>query len=850
LLDHQLLVQSHYRNSVSPSSTYSEDDDRQSEQSGLSAVNNLLGNTNSSSSANNSTNQFPFKMNGANNQTDLQQSLAAQQAANAAAVQLVRKLQQHNQLNNNSSSNNSALAAAAAQLSNSNASNALSNYNAFYNAATAALNSGVDLPLLGNINNLANSLKNSVNNSHALANVLNSSSGQTSSSNGSNPQSPYIATNQYTEITYKGQQVAAFLAANKNPTEYLLCLPQAFELFLRNLVGGLHTVYTKLKRLDIVPIVCNVEQVRILRGRGAIQPGVNRCKLLSTKDFDVLYKDCTTNRSGRPARPSEDANLIGNCDDLADCDASCDERQNRRVLARLGNRLNMPDSLLKRHKADLDNNMLPLLFANEDSGQGGTDSSHRSSPNGHSLLPAALRFAVRNSPGIGSLHGFNGNGTNLNSGNNSITNTSNSNQVNSNQNNSSNQSNNNPSLGQDLNATAAYLWLLSQQNRNSSSSNGLLNGDLISPTAHNNSTNGSSTLTNNPLSALNLTRSLSNLASGANTNATTNQTTNNSASELLGNSNNSKANNHRLDESTDDDADDDADDDEMDDSEIRSHSNLSNSIDNHQNLFNGFKGENRTETPTTEQVNNSKNQMNNILGPTLLSNNKENDAASDKDTNKEQLPFGQLGLSNLINNNSSDDPFKSLNRSNLDIKNGNNALVLSQNISSIGNNLTSSTDSLESLLRNIENLVSIAVQNARQQQQQLNLHKAELRAELLNVAEKERDFREQLERQLNEEQRMKLLYQKRFKKERRFRKKIEQDLQQVQSLQNKLQSERTSPSVDKSNGRTSSPLKSQTNKTAGNGLENGNSPAYGSPVSNENTKENSNEDKDNEMAID
>ena len=52
----------------------------------------------------------------------------------------------------------------------------------------------------------------------------------------------------------------------------------------------------QFQRLDIVPIVCNVEQVRILRGLGAIQPGVNRCKLLSTKDFDVLFKDCTTAR--------------------------------------------------------------------------------------------------------------------------------------------------------------------------------------------------------------------------------------------------------------------------------------------------------------------------------------------------------------------------------------------------------------------------------------------------------------------------------------------------------------------------------------------------------------------------
>ncbi|EDW11660.2 uncharacterized protein Dmoj_GI13824 [Drosophila mojavensis] len=99
-------------------------------------------------------------------------------------------------------------------------------------------------------------------------------------------------------VEYRGQKVAAFIISN----ETMLCLPQAFELFLKHLVGGLHTVYTKLKRLDIVPLVCNVEQVRILRGLGAIQPGVNRCKLLSCKDFDVLYRDCTT-ASSRPGRP-------------------------------------------------------------------------------------------------------------------------------------------------------------------------------------------------------------------------------------------------------------------------------------------------------------------------------------------------------------------------------------------------------------------------------------------------------------------------------------------------------------------------------------------------------------------
>uniref|UniRef100_A0A182J914 Ski_Sno domain-containing protein n=1 Tax=Anopheles atroparvus TaxID=41427 RepID=A0A182J914_ANOAO len=99
-------------------------------------------------------------------------------------------------------------------------------------------------------------------------------------------------------VDYRGQKVAAFMIQG----ETMLCLPQAFELFLKHLVGGLHTVYTKLKRLDIVPLVCNVEQVRILRGLGAIQPGVNRCKLLSCKDFDVLYRDCTTARPGRPPK--------------------------------------------------------------------------------------------------------------------------------------------------------------------------------------------------------------------------------------------------------------------------------------------------------------------------------------------------------------------------------------------------------------------------------------------------------------------------------------------------------------------------------------------------------------------
>ncbi|XP_059210135.1 dachshund homolog 2-like isoform X2 [Centropristis striata] len=99
-------------------------------------------------------------------------------------------------------------------------------------------------------------------------------------------------------VEVHGVKVASFSVDGHE----LICLPQVFDLFLKHLVGGLHTVYTKLKRLDIAPVVCTVEQVRVLRGLGAIQPGVNRCKLISRKDFETLYQDCTS-ASSRPGRP-------------------------------------------------------------------------------------------------------------------------------------------------------------------------------------------------------------------------------------------------------------------------------------------------------------------------------------------------------------------------------------------------------------------------------------------------------------------------------------------------------------------------------------------------------------------
>ncbi|PNJ07311.1 DACH2 isoform 8 [Pongo abelii] len=99
-------------------------------------------------------------------------------------------------------------------------------------------------------------------------------------------------TNECRMVDMHGMKVASFLMDGQE----LICLPQVFDLFLKHLVGGLHTVYTKLKRLDISPVVCTVEQVRILRGLGAIQPGVNRCKLITRKDFETLFTDCTNAR--------------------------------------------------------------------------------------------------------------------------------------------------------------------------------------------------------------------------------------------------------------------------------------------------------------------------------------------------------------------------------------------------------------------------------------------------------------------------------------------------------------------------------------------------------------------------
>ncbi|GIY95172.1 dachshund 1 [Caerostris extrusa] len=57
--------------------------------------------------------------------------------------------------------------------------------------------------------------------------------------------------------------------------------------------------------------------------------------------------------------------------------------------------------------------------------------------------------------------------------------------------------------------------------------------------------------------------------------------------------------------------------------------------------------------------------------------------------------------------------------------------------------------SMETLLRNIQGLLKVAADNARQQERQISLEKAELKMELL----REREVREGIEKQLMDEQR-------------------------------------------------------------------------------------------------
>lgn len=81
--------------------------------------------------------------------------------------------------------------------------------------------------------------------------------------------------------------------------------------------------------------------------------------------------------------------------------------------------------------------------------------------------------------------------------------------------------------------------------------------------------------------------------------------------------------------------------------------------------------------------------------------------------------------------------------------------------------------STETLLRNIQGLLKVAADNARQQERQISYEKAELKMDVL----REREVKDNLERQLLDEQKMRVMYQKRLKKERKQRQMIQEQLE-------------------------------------------------------------------------
>ncbi|KAL3118063.1 hypothetical protein niasHT_004866 [Heterodera trifolii] len=158
------------------------------------------------------------------------------------------------------------------------------------------------------------------------------------------PPPPTLKTTNALLFDYRVERVAGFQVG---PSRRILCLPQIYELFLKQFVGGLHTVYTKLKRLGIQPLICSVEQVRALRNLGAIQSGVNRCKLIETDDFETLYRDCT-NTGARPGRPLK--RTIS--DNLRNCDSNTRQRHSDDAPVPCSSSSYCKDELSKRHSED------------------------------------------------------------------------------------------------------------------------------------------------------------------------------------------------------------------------------------------------------------------------------------------------------------------------------------------------------------------------------------------------------------------------------------------------------------------------------------------------------------------
>ncbi|KAL3221057.1 hypothetical protein MRX96_029673 [Rhipicephalus microplus] len=81
--------------------------------------------------------------------------------------------------------------------------------------------------------------------------------------------------------------------------------------------------------------------------------------------------------------------------------------------------------------------------------------------------------------------------------------------------------------------------------------------------------------------------------------------------------------------------------------------------------------------------------------------------------------------------------------------------------------------SVETLLQNILGLLKVAEENARQQEQQVHMERAELKVEIL----RERELREGLEKKLQEEQTKRVFYQKRLRREKRCRRQVQDQLE-------------------------------------------------------------------------
>ncbi|XP_033631334.1 dachshund homolog 1-like isoform X4 [Asterias rubens] len=81
--------------------------------------------------------------------------------------------------------------------------------------------------------------------------------------------------------------------------------------------------------------------------------------------------------------------------------------------------------------------------------------------------------------------------------------------------------------------------------------------------------------------------------------------------------------------------------------------------------------------------------------------------------------------------------------------------------------------SIETLLTNIQGLLKVAADNARQQEKHIHLERAELRLELL----RERELREALEKQLIAEQKRLAIILKRLKKEKKGRRRLQEQIE-------------------------------------------------------------------------